>query len=102
MIFENKTYLMSESSERACLSMGKSHSGSLNAHARGYSTIFHLCIDCRKKNSLLPAVTPAGSTNKGALKLMLLPKIDELCPAKRSKVLHCTAPVKWLLPHKIG
>ena len=39
---------------------------------------FHLCIDYRKVNSLLPAVTPAVGTKKGAHALMPLPKIDEL------------------------
>ena len=63
---------------------------------------FHLCISYRKVNSLLPAVTPAGGTKKGALTLMTLPKIDELCPIKRSKVLYHTGPPKWLLPHKTG
>ena len=39
---------------------------------------FHLCIDYRKLNSLLPAVTPAMGTKKGAFTLMPLPKINEL------------------------
>ena len=39
---------------------------------------FHLCIDYRKLNSLLPAVTPAMGTMKGAFTLMPLPKINYL------------------------
>ena len=39
---------------------------------------FCLCIDYRKVNSLLPAVTPPVSTKKGALALMPLPMILEL------------------------
>ena len=39
---------------------------------------FHLCIDYRKVNSSLPAVTPAVGTKKGALTHMPMPKIDEL------------------------
>ena len=39
---------------------------------------FHLCIDYRKVNSLLPAVTPAAGTKKGTFTLMPLSKIDEL------------------------
>ena len=39
---------------------------------------FCLCIDYRKLNSLLPAVTPATETKKGTFTLMSLPKIDEL------------------------
>ena len=38
---------------------------------------FHLHINYRKVNSLLPAIPPAGGTKKGALALMPLPKIDE-------------------------
>ena len=38
---------------------------------------FHLCIDYRKFNSLLPAVTPAVGTKKGAFALIPLLKIDE-------------------------
>ena len=33
--------------------------------------------DYRKLNSLLPTITPATGTKKGALALMLLPKIDK-------------------------
>ena len=39
---------------------------------------FHFCINYRKLNSLLPAVTPALGTMKGAFTLMHLPKINEL------------------------
>ena len=39
---------------------------------------FHLSIDYRKVNSLLPAVTPAGGNKKGAVTLMPLSKINEL------------------------
>ena len=39
---------------------------------------FHLCIDYRKVNFLLSAVTPAAGTKKGTFALMPLPKIDEL------------------------
>ena len=39
---------------------------------------FHLCIDYRKLNSLLLAVTPAMGTKKGTFTLMPLPKIDKL------------------------
>ena len=39
---------------------------------------FCLCIDYRKLNSLLPAVTPATGTKKGDFTLTPLPKIDEL------------------------
>ena len=39
---------------------------------------FCLCIDCRKVNSLLPAVRLAMGTKKGAFALMPLPKIDAL------------------------
>ena len=64
---------------------------------------FHSCIDYRKVNSLLPAVTPAGGTKKGALTLMPLLQINELFALlKGAKYLHCTGPLKWLLPHKIG
>ena len=38
---------------------------------------FCLCIDFRKLNSLLPAVTPAMGTKKGTFALMPLPKIDK-------------------------
>ena len=37
---------------------------------------FYLCIDYRKINSLIPAVTPALGTKKGTFALMPLPKID--------------------------
>ena len=39
---------------------------------------FCLCIDYRKLNSLLPAVTPAMDTKKGAFAFMPLQKISEL------------------------
>ena len=39
---------------------------------------FHLCINYRKLNSMLLAITPAVGTKKGALTLMSLPKSDEL------------------------
>ena len=39
---------------------------------------FCLCINYRKLNSLLPSITPAMCTKKGAFTLMHLPKIDEL------------------------
>ena len=39
---------------------------------------FHLCINYRKVNSLLPALTPVEGTKKGTLTLMPLPKIKEL------------------------
>ena len=39
---------------------------------------FRLCIDYRKLNSVLPSVTPATGTKKGAFALMPLPKIDGL------------------------
>ena len=61
---------------------------------------FCLCIDYRKVNTLLTAVTLADGTKKGALTLMPLPKIDGLFALL--KALHCTGPSKWLLPHKIG
>ena len=39
---------------------------------------FQLCIDYRKLNSLLPTITPATGTKKGALTLMPVPKLDKL------------------------
>ena len=39
---------------------------------------FHLCINYRKLNSLLLAVTPATGSKKDTLTHMPLPKIDEL------------------------
>ena len=39
---------------------------------------FQLCVDYRKLNSLLPAITPATSNKKGTLAIMPLPKIDKL------------------------
>ena len=44
----------------------------------GFPQQFCLCVDYRKLNSLLPAVTPAIGTRKGALTLMPLPKFNEL------------------------
>ena len=41
---------------------------------------FRLWVDYRKLNCLLPSVTPATGTKKGALAVMPLPKIDELFP----------------------
>ena len=46
--------------------------------SKGAAQQFHLCIDYRKVNYLLPAVTPAVGTKKGAFALIPLPKIDEL------------------------
>ena len=37
-----------------------------------------MCVNYRKLNSLLPAITPATSNKKGTLAVMPLPKIDEL------------------------
>ena len=39
---------------------------------------FHLCMNYRKVNSILPGVTPVVGTKKGTLTLLPLPKIDEL------------------------
>ena len=50
---------------------------------------FRLCIIYRNLNSLLPSVTPATGTKKGAFTLMPLPKIEELFALlKESKVLY--------------
>ena len=38
---------------------------------------FHLCIDYRKVNSLLPGITPEEVTKIDTLALMSLPKIHE-------------------------
>ena len=38
---------------------------------------FHLCIDYRKLNSLLSAITLAASTKKGTFTLTALPKLNE-------------------------
>ena len=38
----------------------------------------HLCMDYRRVNSLLPAVTLAAGKKEGVFALMPLPKIDEL------------------------
>ena len=46
--------------------------------SKGLQQQFCLCINYRKLNSLLPAVTPALGTKKGVLLPMPLPKIDEL------------------------
>ena len=45
---------------------------------QGLPQQFHLCINYRKLNSLLLAVTPAMGTKKGTLALMPLHKFDEL------------------------
>ena len=59
--------------------MGKPNCHSDKKHTpEGLPQQVHLCIDYRRLNSLLPAVTPATGTKKGALALMPLPKIDEL------------------------
>ena len=42
-----------------------------------------MCVDYRKPDSLLPSVTPATGTKKGALALVPLSKIDELFPLLR-------------------
>ena len=44
----------------------------------GTTQQFKLCIDCKTLNSLLPSLTPARCTKKGAFTLMPLPKIDDL------------------------
>ena len=54
--------------------MGKSHSGK----SKSTNMQFCLCIDYRKVNSILPAVTQAIGTKKGTFALMPLPKIAEL------------------------
>ena len=46
--------------------------------AEGASQQLQLCIDYRKVNSLLPAVTPLGDSKKSALALIPLAKINEL------------------------
>ena len=59
--------------------MGKPYCSSEKKHApEAPSQQFHLCIDYRKLNSLLPSVTPATGTKKGTFTVMPLPKIDEL------------------------
>ena len=58
--------------------MGKPHC-SINKHTpKGLPQQFHLCMDYRVFNYLLPAVTQAMGNKKGALALIPLPKIDEL------------------------
>ena len=58
--------------------MGKPyHSCHKHTH-EGSPQQFSVCVDYRKLNSLLPSVTPATGTKKGAFTLMPLPKIDEL------------------------
>ena len=81
--------------------MGKPHGSSQKHTPEGVPQQFHLCIDYRRLNSLILAVTPATGTKKGTFTLMTLPKINELFPLKRSKVLNSTRTLKWLLPHQI-
>ena len=50
----------------------------VKTHTKGLSHLFCLCINYRKLNPLLPAVTPATGTKKSTFTLMSLPKIDEL------------------------
>ena len=45
---------------------------------KGSPQQFQLCVNYRKLNSLLPIITPATGTNKGALTLTPLQKIEEL------------------------
>ena len=68
---------MQKSSANIC-PMGKPHCSSEKCTHEGLPQQFYLCIDYRKLNSLLLAVTPATGTKKGTFELMPLPKIDEL------------------------
>ena len=58
--------------------MGKLHCSSEKKNTlEGLPQQFHLCIDYRKLNPLLPAVIPAAGTRNGAFALMPLLKINE-------------------------
>ena len=68
---------MQESSVKAC-PQGKPLSSSKKHTPEGMPQQFCLCIDYSTLKPLLPAITPAIGTKKGAFTLMPLPKIDEL------------------------
>ena len=100
---EFKNFLDAGNIPQRYVPMGKPHCSNEKKHTpEGLPQQFYLCIDYRKLNYLLLAVTPSMGTKKSNFSLCPSKNWWVFCFTKRSKVLYSTGPLQWLLPHQVG